>query len=101
MSRSTQRLDGLATDQSGSTSHCDSHDRTFSIRISQHLIWREYHFIGRGVREVMLHRLARRGTAAPNGTLLIAKACSRISRPVSPSRGELVTRRWVGRMVGS
>jgi hypothetical protein len=34
MSRSTQRLDGLATDQSGSTGHCDSHDRTFFVRIS-------------------------------------------------------------------
>jgi hypothetical protein len=37
MSRSPQRLDGLATDQSGSTSHCDSHDRTF-IPISQALM---------------------------------------------------------------
>jgi hypothetical protein len=49
--------------------------------------------------EVVLHRW-RCGNTAPSGTLLIAKACSRILRPVLPSRRELVTRRPVGLMVG-
>jgi hypothetical protein len=57
MSRSPERLDGLATDQSGSTSHCDSHDRTFFISYQPNLLMlREYHFMDSEASEVELHR---------------------------------------------